>query len=87
MLQKFNPAHPISTPLYTQENNLGFATRIAKLLAQKTQRPSYVGSSLDLSNMGMGGTAEEEMEAFKKVVEAIVENVYQITKDTSASSR
>ncbi|KAL2110587.1 hypothetical protein VUR80DRAFT_961 [Thermomyces stellatus] len=83
---KFNPAHPISTPLYTQESNLEFATRIAKLLAKKTLLPAYVGSSLDLSNMGMGGTAEEEMEAFKTVVEVILAKVRHLTQHPNANS-
>lgn len=84
--QKFNPNQPISTPLYTQESNLEFATRIAKLLAKKTMLPAYVGSSLDLSGMGMGGTAEEEMEAFRKVIEVILERMRHITKDANANS-
>lgn len=48
--------------------------------------PAYVGSSLDLSSMGMGGTAEEEMEAFKKVIEVILARVRHVTKDANANS-
>lgn len=36
--------------------------------------------------MGMGGTAEEEMEAFKKLVEVILARVRHITKDANANS-
>lgn len=72
--------------MYTQESNLEFATRIANLLAKRTQLPAYVGSSLDLSNMGMGGTAEEEMEAFKRVIEVIVAKIKHISKDANTNS-
>lgn len=48
--------------------------------------PTYVGSSLDLSSMGMGGTADEEMEAFKKVVEVLLAKVRHLTKDANTNS-
>ena len=35
--------------------------------------------------MGMGGTAEEEMETFKKVVEVILARVHHITKDENTN--
>ena len=88
-LQRFNPTQPISTPLFTQESNLEFATRIAKLLARKIQLPTYVGTSLNLSSMGMGGTPEEEMEAFKKVIEVILaktEHVRQLPPGSETAS-
>lgn len=37
--------------------------------------------------MGMGGTAEEEMEAFKKVIEVILEKVRHITKEPIRSEK
>lgn len=46
-----------------------FTTRLAKLLARKTQLPIYVSNSMSFANAGMGGTVEEEMEAFKSIVQ------------------
>jgi hypothetical protein len=45
---------------------------VAKLVARKTELPVYVTNSISLESMGMGGTVEEEMEAFKSVAEAIL---------------
>jgi hypothetical protein len=39
------------------------------LLARKTQLPVYVTNSVSLSNTAMGGSMEEEMEAFKSIVQ------------------
>jgi hypothetical protein len=35
----------------------------------------YVGNSLSFASAGMGGTVEEEMEGFKKVVEVVMGEV------------
>jgi len=72
---RMNPSQTISTPLYTYESSLEFTTRLAKLLARKTGKPVYVGNSISFASAGMGGTVEEEMEGFKKVVEVIMEEV------------
>ncbi|CAG8975925.1 hypothetical protein HYALB_00007054 [Hymenoscyphus albidus] len=71
--QRLNKGQTLSTPLYTQESSVDFTTRIAKLLARKTERPVYVGNSITFAGAGMGGTVEEEMEGFKKVVEVVME--------------
>lgn len=73
--QKFNPAQPLSTPLFSVESSLEFTTRLARLFAKKIQLPVYVGSSVDLAGAGLGGTLEEEMEAFRKVVEVVTEKL------------
>jgi hypothetical protein len=70
--QRYNPNQPLSTPLCTVEPTLEFTSRLAKLLVKKTGLPAYVGNSLSLASTGLGGTVEEEMEAFKKVVETLV---------------
>ncbi|OIW29686.1 hypothetical protein CONLIGDRAFT_680514 [Coniochaeta ligniaria NRRL 30616] len=69
---RFNPNQPLSTPLFTVEPTIEFTTRLAKLLARKTGLPAYVGNSLSLASTGLGGTVEEEMDAFKAVVETLV---------------
>lgn len=52
-----------------------FASRLAKLLARKTNRPVYVGNSISFESAGLGGTVEEEMEGFKRVVEVVMDEV------------
>lgn len=75
ILQRTNTGQTISTPLFIQESTLEFTTRMAKLLARKSEKPTYVGNSLNFVNAGMGGTVEEEMESFKKVVEVVMAEV------------
>jgi hypothetical protein len=70
-----NPGQTISTPLYTFESSVEFTTRLAKLLARKTGKAVYVGNSISFASAGMGGTVEEEMEGFKKVVEVVMDEV------------
>jgi len=57
------------------ESSLDLASRLARLFARKTDLPTYVGSSLSLSGAGLGGTVEEEMEAFGKVVEVVTDKL------------
>jgi hypothetical protein len=71
-MQRASPADTLSTPLFTQSNTLDFATRLAKLLAKKLDKPVYVGNSISFASTGMGGTVEEEMEGFRRVVEVVV---------------
>jgi hypothetical protein len=70
-----NPGQTLSTPLYTYESSVEFTTRLAKLLARKTGKPVYVGNSISFASAGMGGTVEEEMQGFKKVVEVVMDEV------------
>jgi hypothetical protein len=68
-----HPGQTLATPLYTYESSVEFTTRLAKLLARKVGKPVYVGNSISFASAGMGGTVEEEMEGFKKVVEVVME--------------
>ncbi|KAH7360748.1 hypothetical protein BKA65DRAFT_547461 [Rhexocercosporidium sp. MPI-PUGE-AT-0058] len=72
---RLNPGQTLSTPLYTYESSVEFTTRLAKLLARKTKKAVYVGNSISFASAGLGGTVEEEMEGFKKVVEVVMEEV------------
>ncbi|TVY82501.1 hypothetical protein LSUE1_G002472 [Lachnellula suecica] len=72
---RINAGQALSTPLYTSEPTLEFTTRLAKLLAHRTGKPVYVGNSISFASAGMGGTVEEEIEGFKKVVEVVLEEV------------
>ncbi|KAL7942960.1 hypothetical protein V8C42DRAFT_347433 [Trichoderma barbatum] len=69
---RFNRQQAIATTLFSAESSLEFTTRVAKLVARKAELPVYVTNSISLENMGMGGTVEEEMEAFKSVAEAVL---------------
>ncbi|TVY35621.1 hypothetical protein LSUB1_G006312, partial [Lachnellula subtilissima] len=72
---RLNAGQALSTPLHTSEPTLEFTTRLAKLLARRTGKPAYVGNSISFASAGMGGTVEEEMEGFKKVVEVVMGEV------------
>ena len=74
-LQRYNPSLPLSTPLYTVPSSLDFTTRMAKTLVRKTGKQCYVGSSVNLSSDVGGGTVEEEMAAFRAVVEVVTAEV------------
>lgn len=74
--QRTSPtAQPLSTALYTQSQTLDFATRLAKILARRTGKPTYVGNSISFAGAGLGGTVEEEMEGMGKVVEVVLAEV------------
>jgi hypothetical protein len=70
-----NPGQTISTPLFTHESSIEFTTRLARLLARRTGKPVYVGNSISFASAGLGGTVDEEMEGFKKVVEVVMDEV------------
>ncbi|KAF4982045.1 hypothetical protein FZEAL_2295 [Fusarium zealandicum] len=82
---RLDPAQPLSTTLYSSESSVEFTTRMAKLLARKTQLPVYVTNSISFANAGLGGTVEEEMEAFKTIVQAVLERLQPLgAKPTAA---
>ncbi|KAI1469995.1 uncharacterized protein F4812DRAFT_421146 [Daldinia caldariorum] len=81
---KYNPSQPLSTTIFAVEATLEFTTRLAKILAKKTQMPVYVGNSISFANTGLGGTVEEEMEALKKVVDVSLDKLQGVIKVPSA---
>ncbi|CAD0106503.1 unnamed protein product, partial [Aureobasidium uvarum] len=52
-----------------------FADRLAKTLARRTNLPVQVGSSVNFSSAGNGGSVEEEMEAFRQLVAVVLKEV------------
>ncbi|KAF1954683.1 hypothetical protein CC80DRAFT_475305 [Byssothecium circinans] len=72
MPNRASPANTLSTPLFTHSGTLDFTTRLAKVLAKRLNKPVYVGNSTSFSSAGLGGTVEEEMEGFRRVVEVVV---------------
>ncbi|GAP92719.1 hypothetical protein SAMD00023353_8900100 [Rosellinia necatrix] len=82
---KYNPAQPLSTTLYSAEANLEFTTRLARILARKTDMPVYVGNSISFASTGLGGAMEEEMEAFKQVVGVALDKLEPAIQTTKAT--
>ena len=70
--QRFNAQQPLATTLFSSESTVEFTTRLARLLARKAGMPVYVTNSMSLENTPMGGTVEEEMEAFKAIVDVVL---------------
>jgi hypothetical protein len=56
---------------------------LSKLLACRTGKPVYVGNSISFAGAGMGGTVEEEMEGFRRVVEVVM-NLLQKEKHAAS---
>lgn len=71
VLQRYNQTQPMSTALYSVPSSLDFATRMAKVLVRRLQKPCYVSSSIDLSGAAGGGDVGEERDAFRGVVDAV----------------
>lgn len=61
----------MSTVLYSSPSTLDFATRVAKVLVRKLQKPCYVGSSIYLGATAGGATMDDERAAFQSVVAAV----------------
>lgn len=72
IIQRYNPTQPMSTALYTAPSSLDFTTRMAKVLTRRLKKPCYVGSSINLSTAAGGGSVDEEMDAFRCVVDTVV---------------
>ncbi|POS88057.1 hypothetical protein EPUL_000485 [Erysiphe pulchra] len=66
---RLNPGQSISTPLYEDISSIEFTTRLAKFLARKFNKAIYIGNSISFDSTGLGGSVEEELEGFKKVVD------------------
>jgi hypothetical protein len=74
----------LSTPLCTVEPTVEFTTRLAKLVAKKTQLPTYVGNSMSFTTTALGGSVEEEMEAFKQVGQVVLSKLQHPIKPGNA---
>ncbi|KAF3357015.1 hypothetical protein VDGD_04661 [Verticillium dahliae] len=83
---RLNPAQPISTTLYVHEPTLEFTQRMAKLIAKRANMPVYVTNSSSFTNCPEGGTVEEEMDVFKRVVDVVTERVRLVVKPTAAAN-
>ncbi|RNJ58235.1 hypothetical protein D7B24_004874 [Verticillium nonalfalfae] len=83
---RLNPAQPISTTLYVHEPTLEFTQRMAKLIAKRANMPVYVTNSSSFTNCPEGGTVEEEMDVFKRVVDVVIERVRLVVKPTAAAN-
>ena len=69
--QRIDPSNPLSTPLATVPSSFELATRVAKIVAKRTNLPVYVGCSVHLG----GASMEEELEGMKLIVTTIMTEV------------
>ena len=73
---------PLSTPLYALPSSIEFATRVAKIIAKRTKKPTYVGCSAVFE----GATVEEEMEGMQVAVTGILEALgEEVEKDPTVN--
>ncbi|KAH7362902.1 hypothetical protein B0T11DRAFT_88817 [Plectosphaerella cucumerina] len=84
---RFNPAQPISTTLFANEATVEFTTRIAKLLARKSNMPVYVGNSCSFANCPEGGTVEEEMDVFQRVAAVVSERLTHVVRPAGKATK
>lgn len=90
---RFEPAQPLCTALYSVSGSVEFATRVAKIVCKRIgkadgerregnepahPRGVYVGCSVELG--GVGGRMEEEGEGLRVAVEGIVGALARETK-------
>ncbi|MCJ1308532.1 hypothetical protein MMC25_002185 [Agyrium rufum] len=67
------PSDPLCTTLVPVPGSVDFAMRFAKIMARKTGSPTYVGCSVVFGNgMGSGVEVDEEVDALRRGIEAVV---------------
>lgn len=66
--QRFQPSEPLCTELYTVAASVDFATRVAKIVARRTGKPTYIGCSVAFEN----ATVEDEIASTKAAVDGIM---------------
>jgi hypothetical protein len=69
---------PLCTNIYVRETSIEFTRRMAIILTRKLSLPVYVGNSMSFDSAGLGGSVEEEIEGFKKVVEVVTSEVHRL---------
>ncbi|RMJ24973.1 hypothetical protein PHISP_04171 [Aspergillus sp. HF37] len=70
MPDRTSPRTALSTTLCPSQSSEEYATRVAKILATRMDRPVYVGSSIKSEQLGL--TVEEEMEGVRSIVDAVM---------------
>lgn len=68
MPNRLKPSEPLCTALYSLPSSIEFTTRVAKILARKTEKPTYVGCSVVFGNP----TVEEEVAGVRAAVEEVM---------------
>ncbi|EQL02829.1 hypothetical protein OCS_01467 [Ophiocordyceps sinensis CO18] len=84
---RFDAQQPLSTTLFSHEPTVEFTTRLAKLIARRAQLPAYVTNSMSFADAGMGGTVEEEMEAFRGIVDVVLERLRGLQTASGAATQ
>ncbi|PHH61386.1 hypothetical protein CDD81_411 [Ophiocordyceps australis] len=78
---------PLATTLQAHEATLEFATRLAKLLARKTQLPVYVSNSMSFETAILGGSVQEEMAAFEAIVDVVLQQLSAVDAKGNSSGQ
>lgn len=73
--QRLQPNEPLSTVLCAIPSSIDFATRAAKIVTRRTEKPTYIGCSVGFGN----ATVEEEL----AVVKAAVAGILSLIEDKS----
>jgi hypothetical protein len=63
---------PLCTPLFEELTTMDFTTRLAKAVAKRSGKPTYVASSVALSNVGGTHDAADDVLAFKAVIDGVM---------------
>ncbi|GAM90797.1 hypothetical protein ANO11243_088420 [Dothideomycetidae sp. 11243] len=84
MPDRYNPSECMSTTLYSLPSSLDFTTRLAKVLARKTGKAVHVGSSASFEATAQGGTVQEEIAGFRRIVETVMDQL-ELTKKAASS--
>lgn len=67
-LERFQPAEPLCTSLYSVTGTIEFASRVAKIITRRTKKPAYVGCSAVFP----AADVEEEMGALMAAVRGVM---------------
>lgn len=70
-LQRLSPSDVFSTALFPVPSSIDLATRVAKILARRTSKPTYVGCSAIFP----GATVEEELGGVRAAIETILKEL------------
>ena len=66
--QRFQSTEPLCTHLYAMTETIDFATRVAKIIARRTEKPAYVGCSAVFP----AADVEEETGALRMAVQGVM---------------
>lgn len=78
-MQRYNAQDALSTVLYSSENNVDYARRLAQILAHRMSMPVYTSCSMAFD----GVTPEEEFESLNEMTKIVMERWGKYRRDTT----